>query len=90
MRIALWLLGALLVGAVMCVARRRRWLARERHAIDQRIEANRPRPKPDFMKADDSLRVRTMARRDTADRLRSRAAHVESGASAAQILRAVK
>jgi hypothetical protein len=89
MRLVLSSVGVLAILAIV-ILRRRRWLDRERVAVDQRIQANRAQTKPDFAIADDRLRVNTIERRKTADRLRARAAHVESGASAAQTLRAVK
>lgn len=76
-----------LMGAVLVIGRRR-WLRRERAAVEVRIAANRAVPL--FATVDDSLRLKTNARRDTADRMRARAAHIESGASASQVLRMVK
>lgn len=88
MRLFLSAIGVLAILAAVVV--RRRWLAQERAAVEARITKNRAVAKPAFAIADDRLRVNTIERRKTAERLRARAAHVESGASAAQILRAVK
>lgn len=86
MRLFLSAIGVLAILGVVFL--RCRWLHAEGAAVDQRIAANRAVPL--FTTSDDRLRVNTIERRKTADRLRARAAHVESGASTAQILRAVK
>lgn len=79
MRLLLSVVGVLAVLAVLGIRWRRRWLAQEQQAVDQRIRANRAQPKPAFAQTDDSLRIRTLAQRAEAERLRRRAAQVDSG-----------
>lgn len=89
----LWLL-ALPLGSVLYAGiwLRRRWIASEeaseRARVDAAIAAKGQRQI--FTGHDESLRLKTEARRRAADAIRSRAAHVESGAKAADVLRIVK
>lgn len=82
--------GGLLLLAVVAHWLRRRWIAADAARVDALIAANRPTHKKGFDEHDEQLRKRTEARRDAADRIRRRAAHVESGARASDVLRMVK
>ncbi len=83
-----WLLLLMPGGSLIALGvwLRRRWLAREAAAIDARIQP----PIQLFKGQDDALRVRTKKRREAADGIRSRAAHVETGAPVSDVLRRVK
>lgn len=85
----LWLLllpGGSILFAIVWL--RRRWIARDAAAIDALIVP--PTYGAGMTKQNDALRLRTEARRKAADAIRSRAAHVETGASVSDVLRRVK
>jgi hypothetical protein len=77
--------GGLVVLAVIAFLRRR-----IEPGPDPWLEARITPPKYRWNKADEGVRQRTTARRDAADRMRSRAAHVESGSAVSDLLRRVK
>lgn len=82
--------GGFLMLAVLLLLRwvRRRQLARETASLNALIVEKGLRVR--FVGHDDSLRVKTQLRRDAADRLKRRAAHVASGATTSDVLRMVK
>jgi len=57
---------------------------------DPWIEKRITRPRYRWEKADEALQQRTAARREAAHRIRTRAAHVESGSPVSELLRRVK
>lgn len=65
---------------------RRRWVRRSAQHADTLI---RP-PIWRFRRSDDTLRVKTEQRRKAADGIRQRAVHIESGATAADVLKLVR
>src|SRR4051812_47103529 len=74
-------------GIALAMYLRRRWLAREAAQVDALIASNRATSRKGFDVHDDALRQKTEQRRDVAERMRRRAAHVESGAAAAEVVR---
>jgi hypothetical protein len=82
--------GVVVLLVALVIARRRRQHAIAAYHIGALIAANRPTFRQGFDVADEAVRLRTKTRRETADRLRARAAHVESGASSTALLQMVK
>lgn len=87
----LWLLvvpGGSVIVAVLAV----RWLVRRRHqqSIDAELDTLIKPPVRKFDGHDEALAKRTQQRREAADRMRGRAAQVESGAPVSALLRRVK
>ena len=81
--------GALLVGGSLAYVGWRlvmRWLLD--YYLDETMRLAPPIQK--FTGFDPALRERTAARRQAADKIRVRAAHVETGARVADVLRLVK
>lgn len=83
-----WLLAAI-VGSVG-VRLRRFQQARQRQQIAREIADLIKPPVQTYDGHNDALRILTKARRDAADRMRARAAKVESGSKTSDILRMVK
>lgn len=67
---------------------RHQWLAKAAQLADAEIAARGYSYR--FEGHDDSLRVKTEAKRQAADRMRTRAARVETGSKVSEILRMVK
>lgn len=67
----------------LAVLLRRRWLAAQQPPVIAP-------PRQIFTGHDEGARLRTEARRKAADAIRSRAAHVETGARVSDVLRRIK
>jgi hypothetical protein len=86
--IALLLGVALLVSLVVFMWLQRRRAATEVARIADLIAEKGLRPR--FQGQDESLRLKTNQRREAADRLKRRAASMESGVPAPEVLRRIK
>lgn len=84
-----WLIYLALAAAAVLVAGRayRRWWERQ---PDLALDIKPPKYRAEWKRADEQLQLRTQKRREVAAAIRARAAKVESGATAGDVLRMVK
>ncbi|HYM24952.1 MAG TPA: hypothetical protein VEU08_17165 [Vicinamibacterales bacterium] len=66
---------------------RKRWLSADAARVDALIDQNRAKPVDGMKTHDEGLRQTTEQRRAIADRMRRRAAHVESGSASGEVVR---
>lgn len=80
--------GGFIAGAIaLAVYLRRRWIAQDGARVDALIAGNAAKLKPGMHEHDEALRRTTEQRREIADRMRRRAAHVESGSPSGEVVR---